>query len=257
MRSIFVIGLLILSVSCSKTKTPEPIPTPDSDTAPVLQMKFHHKTGANNFSFGDEFTDDFGTKFNFNRASIYISRPIFMGHSLADTVFKAMNTYFLVTPAKETYSIGTVSPGHYHYCTFGIGVDSVANHSDPSIYLAGHALAYQSPSTHWNWNSGYIFTILEGQYDGNNDGIIDPNDPASDPMFTYHIGLNSLYRQQPNLVVHADVEVNKTTTFSFTIDYLKFLEGVDIKNNSTTHSMTNYSLAEQIANNSLQAITAH
>lgn len=245
----FPLVFLVFLLSCAKDKTPPIDPVSES---PVLNFKFHHKAGTAAFSFDAIHTDDFGTKFKFTRASIYISRPTFLGHTPTDTVFKS-DTYMLVTPAQGLYAIGDVVAGHYHEMTFGIGVDSVANHSDPATYPPSHALAYQNPSTHWNWSSGYIFTILEGKYDGDNNGVID----GTDPTFSYHIGTNPLYRKQPHLIVHSDIADDNTYTFEFSIDYLKFLDGIDIKTEDVTHSLTNFSLAKKIADNAVNVITAH
>jgi hypothetical protein len=45
---------------------------------------------------------------------------------------------------------------------FHVGVDSLFNHRDPTLYPDNHPLALKEPSMHWGWTSGYRFLALEG-----------------------------------------------------------------------------------------------
>ncbi|MBD2715406.1 hypothetical protein KBK19_10195 [Microvirga sp. STR05] len=70
-------------------------------------------------------------------------------------------SYYLLDealPATKTFTIPNVPSGDYTGLTFTIGVDSARN-------VAGAQTGALAPSDmFWNWNSGYIYTKLEGRY---------------------------------------------------------------------------------------------
>lgn len=78
--------------------------------------------------------------------------------------------YLLVNSNQSDYDLGSVDVGQIEGINFKIGVDSSTNHADPALWPAGHPLAYQDPSMHWGWTSGYRFLAFEGLFDYNKDG---------------------------------------------------------------------------------------
>jgi hypothetical protein len=68
--------------------------------------------------------------------------------------------------------------------TFNIGVDSITNHSDPTLLANNSPLStYLYGQMHWDWNPGYIFINLEGKADTLIDGNV-----LLDQNLSYHIG---------------------------------------------------------------------
>lgn len=68
-----------------------------------------------------------------------------------------------------------------------IGVDSLRNHGDPAALPASNPLSLlNSAHMHWNWNTGYIFFKLEGQYQRTNMPV--------NGGFSYHLGGDTFYR---------------------------------------------------------------
>ena len=47
---------------------------------------------------------------------------------------------------------------------FSIGLSEAVNHSDPNLFAAKHPLNPSFNNLHWNWQTGYIFLALEGNY---------------------------------------------------------------------------------------------
>lgn len=81
----------------------------------------------------------------------------------------------------------TVPIGTFIALRFAVGVDSVRNHSDPAAWPVSNPLSLlNSAHMHWNWNTGYIFFKLEGQYQR--------TDPPVNGGFSYHLGGDSFYR---------------------------------------------------------------
>ena len=233
-------SLIIGLTSCEKD-------TPDNpetflDQRGFVNLKVHHKIDAQDFNFGDIHEDDAGNKYYFSRASVYMSQPELGG--------EALETYALITPDVSEYSIGRSNAGHKHMLSFIIGVDATANHDNPASYDSEHALALQSPSTHWNWNAGYLFIVLEGKYDSDADDIPDSG-------FQMHVGTDNLMRNK-SVVVHADVEERGTTGVEMEINWAAFLDGIDLTTDNITHTANNLPLATSVADNAATAFsTSH
>jgi hypothetical protein len=90
-------------------------------------------------------------------------------------------------------ALGEVPAGRYTGLRFLVGVDGLDNRIAPEDAPAGHPLAPQDPSMHWNWNAGYVFLRLDGLLDVDGDGQVDastgtPRDPASG-QWRMHLGL--------------------------------------------------------------------
>jgi hypothetical protein len=95
---------------------------------------------------------------------------------------------------------------------------------------------------HWSWSSGYIFIAIEGVADRNADG-------TPEAAFQLHIGMDNL-RRMVTLPVHTDILNDTENMAHIEIDYLRFLDGVNLSlTTSQTHTMDNMMLATSIANN--------
>jgi len=214
----------------------------DCCTYPVgsaqLTLNIHHKVGAANFALGAVYTDDFGHSYRFNRVQYYLSGFKVVDHSGAPI---DINTYLLVSPGVSAYTLPSVDMAHLHDLYFTVGIDSVTNHADPALYSAGNPLGFQSPSTHWSWASGYIFVMLEGEVDSDGDGNFDSN-------FVYHIGTDN-FKVNVELELHTDLVAGQMNTLSIDADYTKFLTGVNLVTESSTHTMNNMPLANKIKAN--------
>lgn len=79
------------------------------------------------------------------------------------TSTQLIDKYLLVDVSKtDRYVLGDVIMQRMDSLTFSIGVDIAHNHLDPAKYPDWHPLAYQDPSMHWGWQSGYRFVTYEG-----------------------------------------------------------------------------------------------
>jgi hypothetical protein len=230
-------GMVLLS-SCRKDEdAPEPTPTQQPGT---LSLHLHHKVGSANFALNTNFTDGFGTVFYFTRAEFYVSN--FGAYDHDDSLVYAPNSYYVVRPTTTEIALGAPGVSHIHELGFYVGVDSATNHTDPTTYDASSALYPQSPSMHWSWSSGYIFIAIEGVADRNADG-------TPEAAFQLHIGMDNL-RRMVTLPVHTDILNDTENMAHIEIDYLRFLDGVNLSlTTSQTHTMDNMMLATSIANN--------
>jgi len=225
---------------------------PVADSKTDFRIMFHHKSGTQAFALNTTYVDDFGNDYQFTRSQMYIANPRFYddnGNILGD---HQHNAYALVSHSTNTYDLGHVPVGHIHSMEFLVGIDSVTNHSDPSTYAIGHPLANQSPSTHWSWNTGYIFIILEGVVDVDGNGTYDAGE-----TFLFHIGLDANKVTVP-LTAHFNAVSGTASTVHLDLDWSKFLSNIDLSTENMTHSMGGgATLAGKVKNNVTSAFSLH
>lgn len=243
---IALLFVAVTFVSCKKDddEKSEPQPQPTVVEAPV-QFMVHPMRGEEHMEYGIEnfvrLPD--GRKVSFDLAQLYLS-----GFELlkADgSAVRLADSYALVTEDEATFRLGKAPTGDYTGIRFQIGVDSAANHSDPSLRAADHPLALRAPSMHWSWNTGYIFIKAEGDVDCEL-GMSD-DEPQCTP-FEYHIGTLPMLRTV-QLNHGLTVEANSGGTYHVEIDWLKLFDGLTLPDDSTTITMDNRPLAEKVASN--------
>lgn len=216
-----------------------------------INLKFYHELDGQSFAFNQDFTDDFGNICTFTRVQMYISNPVYKDDQGTEIASPA--EYILISPDETTYSIGTLAPDtHVHTMDLLIGVDSVANVGDPAAYSSEEALAYQSPSMHWNWNTGYIFIAIEGKVDTSGNGMYEAGE-----TFLMHVGMNSMARDVSGLMVHFNTVEGQTHNIELDINWAELVAGINLKIDNSSHTQNNMSLAAAVANNAPNAITIH
>lgn len=113
-----------------------------------------------------------GVLYKLKRLQYYIS-DINIVHD-GGQITECNKVFLLVDPKTFVYGLGDYSINSVEKITFKIGIDSLINHGDPSLYPTGHPLAPQNPSMHWGWASGYRFAAIEGNSDNGN-GLFNDN----------------------------------------------------------------------------------
>jgi hypothetical protein len=214
---------------------------------PTLMAGFNFKVGTEDFAYGITYAVN-GLATSFSLAQFYVSGTKLMEEDGSE-LSSFPEAYFLVKPDGGMYTLGEGKKAHAHMMTFDIGIDEATNsqsETDFASWPADHPLAAQSPSMHWNWNSGYIFLKLEGKYDSDGDGTPDTN-------FIAHTGTNDL-RRNVSLMVHKDIE-QMMTHFMLDFNVAQLLEGVDLMVDNSTHTMDNMPMATKIMDNFTSAFT--
>ena len=145
--------------------------------------------------------------------------------------------YLSATSGRLTAQGSGIPAGEYTGLRFHIGVNEVANKSDPHRYAPDHPLNPQVNGLHWGWQGGYIFLALEGRF---------PNGGKEDG-FSYHIA------NAPQLMtVQLPVEFRggRPLTLALEFDILRVLAGIDFaKDGTSTHSREGDELAARIKTN--------
>ncbi len=239
MKKLILLGLIIGMYSCKpEPKTGGPL-TPSDDRAVTLEMRYefdsqplvlnqiNYTTGQNTVGFSNiqHFISDLQLK-------------------KADGSWIKVTGYGLLSPtaeAKASFRFLNVPKGIYEGLRFTIGIDSIANHSDPGTWPNDHALSIMvGGSMHWTWNSGYIFIKVEGQYDI----------PGSSPGgFAYHLGRDDLKVTYSQEDINLNLQENSLTAV-FKMDLKQFFVQphafVISPETSFTHSAPRDTVADQL-----------
>lgn len=213
----------------------------------ALSLHFHLTHDGTEKEFNQDMTDDHGNTFQINRFDFYVSNPNVVNDE--GTQLWSFDKHVLVSGPGHydlgSYTMETIQ--HWHMVKFGVGVTTDLNDDDPTLLPADNDLSPQTPSMHWNWNSGYRFIVIEGKVDTDADNVVDTD-------FVYHIGMDDLFRDA-SVMIHENVDITASKMISLNIDVKKVLSTIDIKNNLSTHTMDNMPLATLIADNFVTAMS--
>lgn len=264
MKNLKILGLILASgialASCNKEGCTDENATNYDEKAkkndgsceyPTMQtaLHFHLTDGSSETGLNQNLTDDFNNTYQINRFDFYISKPSMMNDD-GGTIWADDQHHLITGPGHyEIYEYNIESQEHWHMLEFGIGVSNDVNFNNPADYDADNDLSPQSPSMHWNWNSGYRFIVIEGMVDVDGDQTLDST-------FQYHIGTSDLFRTS-SVMIHENVDVMESIMLSLNIDVSQVLADIDIANNLDTHTMNNLPLAEKIADQMKDAISKH
>jgi hypothetical protein len=257
-NSWFILALmvLILASGCKKEGCTDPLSDnydPDAKvddgtctyTPATLSLNVTHKVGNLPFAFNVPFQDANGRSYLFRSARFHVSSPKLIGHD-GDM---PINKYLQINASTSNYTVGEVPVGEYHGFGFNIGVDSISNHSDPTLFPADHPLSLlNNQQDHWSWSGGYVFLKIEGEVDTS----ATMNGPL-DKFFYFHIATDQLLTA---VSLSKDFTINSgdPQVLTLTIDWEKAFNGVDLTRQST-QTNDNVPLAQQVMANFVSAIT--
>lgn len=152
---------------------------PTSSVPPTVMVEFDNVAGSADLALNTDYTNSSGETFQITKFRYYISN---VSLTKSDgSVFKVAqdDSYFLIkedVAASQKVELKNVPEADYKSITFTVGVDSLRNCA--SIDKRTGALDLVN-AMYWDWNSGYIFTMLEGN---------SPISTATNGVFQYHIG---------------------------------------------------------------------
>lgn len=249
MKNPFVTLLLFVSATlafthCTKKK--EEV-TPASNQTQSVALRMNPTIGNDPLNFSSVYTTNSGQKYTLSMFRYYVSNIRLVKTDGSE--YNVTGKYLLVTPSVSDYALGELPVGDYKGIKFTVGIDSATNHSDPTPYPASHPLAIQSPAMHWSWNSGYIFTMIEGTCDTtvNNTDVLTYGQ-YSHGMF-FHLGMDPLKREVDLSNSAFSISAETSKTIAIKADLNKFFTGIDLKTENTTHTMGTMALATRAANN--------
>ena len=149
--------------------------------------------------------------------------------------------WFDAAQRRDTLRLENIPAGNYRSLRFYVGLDTNLNHADPAKFAAEHPLNPNLNGLHWNWQGGYIFMALEGNW----------RSPASAPTgYSYHFARDP-NRTRVNLAAQMDLTHDATVHLDFDLAALlnaprPLAFGRD---GTSTHSRTNDPVAAALVAN--------
>lgn len=185
---------------------------------------YNYFYGGDTLIFGKVYQDASGNPLKFERFQFYTSN-ISVLQKDGDTL-KINDSYVLSSGTDGGHDLGTHLVGAPESVIFQLGVDSQANHSDPSTYAENHALYHKIPSMHWGWETGYRFWVIEGWIDDDRDGKFTNR-------FEFHIVGDPLLKTKKltNQGIIKDEKLFLVTN----VDLKLLLNGIDLTQNNVFH----------------------
>jgi len=209
-------------------------------------IKMNHLYKAAPFVLDNTYDVDESVAIEFSRMEFYLHI-----NSLVNTTNESIeldDTYILVNPEQNEYSIGDHDISTINTVLFHLGVALEVNHSDPAALANSHPLSPQVPSMHWGWAAGYRFIAAEGMVDKNQDGVLEA-------VIQYHAVSDDYYTSLS--VSEASVETESTITIYLDVNYDKMFENMNTSNAGVFHGSypQNQSLIDNIVDNNVFSVT--
>ncbi len=178
-KALFSISMIILLFfSCKKQGIKSnnqdavpPINPPPS--AGTVSVQFQTLFNSIPFVYDKDYINSSGETFQINYFKFYVSN-IALTNSVGNKI-EIPNTYFLLKPDMNSFQVENIPIGSYSNISFLIGVDSLHNVSGVQKGALDPANALDM---FWNWNTGYVFLMLNGT---------SPASTENGHIFEYHI----------------------------------------------------------------------
>lgn len=206
-----LIVLMATFIACDGDETVEQMPGD-------LLLNFELMAGNEMLTFGETYNNAAGNDFNVRSFWMYLSNVKLVGAEGTED-FIVQDSYHLIEDGADIENprlqidLTQIPAGNYSRIEYAIGVDSEVN---TDISAVARDL---DPARAWNWDTGYKFVSLEGEYlpSGEEErGLI------------MHIGLNQNYREL-EFELNTVLSVNSNRPeIDFKVDILKMFSGVSI-----------------------------
>jgi len=238
-KSIFLLSVMIAALFICDCGEHRKSPRPNSNTGLPFHLMIRATVGDADLIYASVYHSAASRAFAVTDFRYYISNVAAIRDD--GTEQKLPCSVILVDPRQRNYDLGTLPEGSYKGLRFIVGLDSAVNHCDPTVFEKGNPLAIQTPSMHWDWNSGYLFTKIEGKVDTSKKG----NEPPNTEFF-YHIGMDPMKR---SIEIPINFVVGKSSTNSLRLkcDLAAILGCINPRSEISTHSFDNQQLAARIA----------
>jgi hypothetical protein len=139
----------------------------------------------------------------------------------------------------------SVPAGVYDSLFLSVGIPPEYNTNvDPATYPSSSPLSViGAGNMFWNWNSGYLFAMIDGKTDIDNSG--DMTDP-----FAFHVGDDLLYNRVGLNLTDIDMKAGETHTIPMNIHvdeiFVNSEDTIDLAVDYLTHTEGNMPLARRV-----------
>ncbi len=205
-----------------------------------VTIKINHYLGGEEFEYELESQNDLDNDFKLDRLEYYLS-TFSITHD-GGQVTTIDDLYVLISMenkiAPTEIDLGVLEIENIESVNFYFGIDEEANHADPTLWPADHALAPKFPSMHWGWAAGYRFIALEGL-----------SGPNIDQELQFHCIGDEFYEE-----LSFPVSMSGEGSYVIEIDaeYTNLLSDIDISDGLIIHG--NLNEIQTLANNLKQKV---
>lgn len=202
----------------------------DTDTSPDdgnVHLEITHQTGDESLELHKTYTNAYGNDFKVTQLKYFISNIGFVQGEDTTYVPKPYAYHLVTATGNTTYTIEMqdIAEGHYDHMFFSIGVDQSANHdisrNEGDLDPGG------ADGMIWNWDTGYKFMVLEGEYTVN-------NEPE---YFVFHVGHNENYKRY-GFRKSINIQNGEVTTIAMKADVQQLFTGpntINLEETNTAH----------------------
>ncbi len=145
-----------------------------------------------------------------------------------------------IDPDRHEIPLHSVPAGDYVGLNLRVGVAPEANHADPSLWPAGHALNPLTNGLHWGWTGGYVFLAIEGHYGNTPDASLDGG-------FSFHLATDDLQLPVRFTKPFSILGDSRITLLFDVADLIGTLKLDPAAETTTTHSREGDTLAPRLA----------
>ncbi len=223
--------------------------------ATTFTLSVQPTVGNSNVVLGQEYLDQESYRIKPTTLRFYASH-ITLSSASGDIEIKDIALFDMedVEAGKPMTMEVEVPAGDYTGISFWVGLDSAQNASNPADFDNDNPLSL-APGTFWTWNTGYRFVMLEGYFDTIQNT---PSPVSSTRFFNYHTGTNPLYAKAElgSASIAFTVTEGANYTYSLDLDLNNVFYGpanIDRKLGASTHTTSNYPLAEKFTQNFVSA----
>ena len=145
------------------------------------------------------------------------------------------------------FTTGGVPPGAYDRIRFHVGLPPAENHAQPAGIPASSPLNPNLNGLHWNWQGGYVFLALEGNWRD----TATPGTTSTDVRgYSFHLATDPLLM---TVELPMPLELSADGEIRLGLDIARILSGPQVASfnpdSISTHSRTNDALAPQLRRN--------
>lgn len=175
-----ILGIILFFTSCIKEK-----PSPEITAYGTVNIEFDQVVGITNlYLHTTTYTNSWGENFKIQTLNYYVSNFKFYKADGSEYVVPQDSSYFLIRENRPETRIAhfQIPEGEYSKMSFVLGIDSVRCTLPADRRTGVLDPVGKGEGMYWDWNSGYIFFMFEGESDRA------PLDADGIHTFKYHVG---------------------------------------------------------------------
>lgn len=241
---LFIAGSILFINSC---KEEEPTLPPGTGSN-SLEVVFTGTANGETFNLTDSFENNVENfKYTFEIFKFYVSQFRLVRNDNSELLVKDIEMIDFRTDKPNLSFKASIPEGSFKEIKFGIGVDSVTNAKDPTIFPAESPLSI-TKGTHWGMAAQYRFLLMEGKIDTT-------GTDTTYKGFVVHTGTNPLYRE---VTISKSLQFTKgdNKVLTLNIDFDNFLSNINFKQKNVSHTIGGgFDIAENVTNSFTNSIT--